>query len=171
MARSVTVVAVLALMTGFGAGSAGKVTNDVGPAGIVAPGFGYTVAYRDVWHGGTADTTVALFVYDHGRWRNATPPQLHSRGIDDVVFTDRRHGWVAANDCIRGGASVYLYRTSDGGRSWRSLGAHGTHSCGGGPTYLSFVDARNGWMEPVSPNGPGGELLRTRDGGASWSLV
>jgi photosystem II stability/assembly factor-like uncharacterized protein len=26
-------------------------------------------------------------------------------------------------------------------------------------------------MEPVSPNGPGGELLRTNDGGVSWSLV
>jgi photosystem II stability/assembly factor-like uncharacterized protein len=174
MGRSVTVVAVLALATTVGVGSAGhadtaKVTNEVGPTRFVSPHFGYTVAYREVWRGDTADTTVALFLYDDGRWRNATPPQLHSKGIDDVAFTDRRHGWVAAYDC--GQAAVYLYRTTDSGRTWRSLGKPATHSCGGGPTYLSFVDARSGWMEPVSPNGPGGELFRTRNGGASWSLV
>src|SRR5438105_3969013 len=60
---------------------------------------------------------------------------------------------------------------SAGGRSGQSLGKPATHSCGGGPTYLSFVDPSHGWMEPVSPNGPQGELLRTTDGGRTWTRV
>lgn len=141
----------------------------VGPARLLSPVFGYAAAQKEVWLGDTAKITLALVVYDHGRWSKVTPPHIHGDGIDDVAFSDRRHGWIAAYDCGR--AAVYLYRTSNGGRSWRSLGRPGSHSCGGGPTYLSFVDPQNGWMEPVSPNGPVGELLRTRNGGRSWSVV
>ncbi len=136
---------------------------------LLSPDFGYAAAYKEVWQGDTAKITLALFVYDHGRWSNVTPPHIRGDGIDDVSFSDRRHGWIAAYDC--GQAAVYVYRTADGGHSWRSLGKTGSHSCGGGPTYLSFVDSQNGWMEPVSPNGPAGELLRTRNGGTSWSVV
>jgi photosystem II stability/assembly factor-like uncharacterized protein len=144
----------------------------VGPTRLLSPDFGYTVAYKWVAHGATTQATTGLFVYDHGRWRNVTPPTLNAgliSAVDDVAFTDPQHGWVAAYDCAQ--ASVYLYRTSDGGHSWQSLGAPGAHSCGGGPTFLSFVDTTHGWMEPVSPNGPVGDLLRTVDGGVTWSLV
>jgi photosystem II stability/assembly factor-like uncharacterized protein len=154
----------------MGSGDAGSVVTRrataIGPMRLVSPSFGYAVAYTTVERAGTAFTTIHLFVYDHGRWRNATPPRLDANAIDDVVFIDRRHGWAAAYRC--GEAAVYLYRTSDGGRSWKSLGRPTSHSCGGGPTFLSFVDARRGWMEPVSPNGPGGELLRTDNGGRTW---
>jgi photosystem II stability/assembly factor-like uncharacterized protein len=144
----------------------------VGPTRLVSPGFGYSVAYRTVESGTTAHTVIGLFVYHHGRWRNVTPPTLRADGIDaidDVAFTDRRHGWVAGYNCAE--AAVYLYRTSDGGRSWQSLGKPTTHSCGGGPTFLSFTDDEHGWMEPVSPNGPVGELLATKDGGRTWKRL
>lgn len=160
-----------ALVLGAGArASAGvSVRVTVGPTRLLSPGFGYSVAYRTVEGGTTAQTAIALFVYDHGRWRNATPPMLRADGInaiDAVDFVDRRHGWVAAYNCAT--TAVYLYRTSDGGRSWQSLGKPSWHSCGGGPTFLSFVDDRHGWMEPVSPNGPVGELLETSDAGRTW---
>jgi photosystem II stability/assembly factor-like uncharacterized protein len=148
------------------------VRTAVGPTRLVSPGFGYSVAYRTVERRTTAHTTIGLFVYENGRWRNATPPMLRADGIDaldDVAFEDRRHGWVAAYNCAR--ASVYLYRTSDGGRSWQALGMPAYHSCGGGPTFLSFVDDEHGWMEPVSPNGPVGELLGTSDGGQTWKRL
>jgi photosystem II stability/assembly factor-like uncharacterized protein len=122
--------------------------------------------------GTTAHTTIRLFLYKDGRWRNATPPMLHADGIsaiDDVAFVDRRHGWVAAYSCAT--ATVYLYRTSDGGQSWQALGKPTSHSCGGGPTFLSFVDEEHGWVEPVSPNGPVGELLGTSDGGRTWKRL
>jgi photosystem II stability/assembly factor-like uncharacterized protein len=144
----------------------------VGPTRFLSPGFGYSVAYRTVERGATARTKIGLFVYQKGRWRDATPPTLRADridAIDDVAFVDARHGWVAAYNC--GAAAVYLYRTSDGGRSWQSLGKPASHSCGGGPTFLSFVDDRHGWMEPVSPNAPAGVLLGTTDGGRTWERL
>lgn len=144
-------------------------TFQVGPTRLVSPTFGYTVARRTVDRNHRVQSTLRLFVYDHGLWRNVTPPHLHADGIDDVAFLDSRHGWIAAYDC--GNVNVYLYRTSDGGRTWQSLGAKAEHSCGGGPTWLSFVDREHGWMEPVSPNAPAGVLLRTSDGGRTWTPV
>ena len=148
---------------------AAPVQVQVGPTRLLSTSFGYSVAYREVQHGDTATISIGLFLYDRGRWIRS-PLRLGKdiSGIDDVAFSDRLHGWVAAYDCAR--ATVFLYRTSDGGRSWRSLGGPATHSCGGGPTYLSFVDRTRGWMEPVSPNGPAGELLGTADGGSTWTL-
>jgi photosystem II stability/assembly factor-like uncharacterized protein len=145
------------------------VRTTVGPTRFVSPGFGYSVAYRTVAHAITSDTEIGLFLYEDGRWRNVTPPTLGTDGIDDVAFTDRLHGWVAAYDCAT--VAVHLYRTSDGGRSWQSLGAPASHSCGGGPTFLSFADNEHGWMEPVSPNAPGGQLLGTSDGGRTWKQL
>jgi photosystem II stability/assembly factor-like uncharacterized protein len=166
-----TVVAVLGTMAGSGqaVNRTAAVRTTVGPTRLMSPGFGYSVAYRTVETGTTARTTIGLFLYQDGGWRNVTPPMLGADGIDaidDVAFVDRRHGWVAAYNCAT--VAVYLYRTSDGGRSWQSLGKPTDHSCGGGPTFLSFIDEMHGWMEPVSPNGPVGELLGTSDGGRTW---
>jgi hypothetical protein len=140
-----------------------------GPTRLLVPSFGYTVAYRTVDRAQRVTTTIGVFVYDRGRWRNVTPPGLRADTIDDVAFLDPQHGWIAAYDCAN--VNVYLYRTSDGGRTWHALGAPADHSCGGGPTWLSFIDPKHGWMEPVSPNGPQGELLRTSDGGRTWIRV
>jgi photosystem II stability/assembly factor-like uncharacterized protein len=177
MSRLVGAVAIVVgvlgsvVATGFAGGGSVAFTTRfaIGPMRLLSHAFGYTVAYRTVERGDTARTTVGLFVYDNGRWRNVTPRRLNANAIDDVAFIDRLHGWVAAYNC--GEAAVYLYRTSDGGRSWRSLGKPATHSCGGRPTFLSFIGAKRGWMEPVSPNGPGGELLRTDDGGRTWTRL
>ena len=170
---AVAVVFSTAVTSGARQGTAdGSVRLTVGPMRLLSPRFGYAVAYRTVRRGATAQTTIGLFVDNEGRWRNATPPRLKADGIDaidDVAFVDQRHGWIAAYNCAR--ATVYLYRTTDGGRSWRPLGRPTGHSCGGGPTFLSFVDAGHGWMEPVSPNAPGGELLQTADGGKTWRHV
>jgi photosystem II stability/assembly factor-like uncharacterized protein len=141
----------------------------VGPTRLLSPSFGYTVAYRTVERRDRVETTIGVFVFDRGRWRAVTPPNLHGNLIDDVAFLDPQHGWVTAYDC--GDVNVYLYRTSDGGRTWESLGTPGSHSCGGGPTWLSVVDPTHGWLEPVSPNGPQGVLLRTRDGGRTWARI
>jgi photosystem II stability/assembly factor-like uncharacterized protein len=167
-----TVVGVAGALAGSGQAVTGTtvVTTTVGPTRLISPGFGYSVAYRTVASGARVSTSIGLFLYEGGRWRNVTPPTLRADGvnaIDGVAFLDRRHGWVAAYNCAT--VNVSLYRTSDGGRSWQSLGRPTDHSCGGGPTFLSFVDETHGWMEPVSPNGPAGELLGTSDGGQTWT--
>jgi photosystem II stability/assembly factor-like uncharacterized protein len=169
---AVVVGLIAAAATGSGRAVTSTARTTVGPTRLVSPGFGYSVAYRTIAHGSTAETEIGLFLYEDGRWRNATPPALRADGIDgidDVAFVDRRHGWVAAYNCAT--VAVHLYRTRDGGRSWQSLGTPASHSCGGGPTFLSFVDPEHGWMEPVSPNAPAGELLGTGDGGRTWKQL
>jgi len=174
-ARAVPCFLLCVCLIAAGPGAAARrttVTTSVGPTRLVSPGFGYSVAYRTVEGASTGKTTIGLFLYDQGSWRNVTPPTLRTDGIDvidDVTFADPRHGWAAGYNC--GEAAVYLYRTSDGGRTWRSLGKQATRSCGGGPTFLSFVDDEHGWMEPVSPNGPVGVLYGTNDGGNTWKRL
>jgi photosystem II stability/assembly factor-like uncharacterized protein len=149
----------------------------VGPMRLVSPGFGYVVAQRTS-QGPAFKTEIRALVFDRGHWRDATPPALlppafprdGADAVDDVDFVGNRDGWLATFNCAM--AAVHLYRTSDGGRTWRSLGRPGGHSCSApGTTFLSFVDARHGWMEPVSPTGPVGTLDETTDGGRSWKHV
>jgi photosystem II stability/assembly factor-like uncharacterized protein len=129
-------------------------------ATLLSPTFGYAVAAR-------ADGGGGLYLYRAGRWMLSAAQT--DGGIEDVAFPDEAHGWIATYD--GGRALVSVYRTADGGRSWRRLGIRATHSPGGGPTYLSFPNTRDGWLEPVSPNGPAGALYRTANGGSIWHLV
>jgi len=98
---SIAVVGGLSASSAAGGESVARpsVRVTIGPTRLLSPGFGYSVSYRTVERGTTAQTKIGLFVYDDGRWRNATPPKLAADGvdaIDDVAFVDRRHGWVAA---------------------------------------------------------------------------
>lgn len=110
-------------------------------------------------------------------WRNVTPPgltttQLQSAGI--AVLPDG-HQWVAlAPDA--GSTSVTVMRRPSVTGSWTSttvpLGPLSISPDAAGATYLSFADANNGWLlvgEQVTHTGFG-ELLRTTDAGATWTL-
>ena len=56
--------------------------------------------------------------------------------------------------------TLLIYRSSDSGRTWTYLGS------GAGPCYeIAFLDSERGWAI-----GPQGMLLRTVDGGRSWTL-
>jgi hypothetical protein len=65
----------------------GSVRLTVGAMRLLSPRFGYAVAYRTVQRGTTAQTTIGLFVYDEGRWRNVTPPALEAEGIDAIAVS------------------------------------------------------------------------------------
>ena len=61
-----------------------------------------------------------------------------------------------------------LYHTTNGGSSWTSTSLPKTYPI----AYLSFVDARHGWL--LASQGPANgqepiELYRTSDGGKTWS--
>lgn len=110
-------------------------------------------------------------------WRNISPPgltqvQLQSVGI--AALPDG-HQWVAA--APKAGISlVTLLRRSSTTQAWTStsiaLGALTISPDAGVTTSLSFTDANNGWLlvsEQITHTGFG-ELLRTTDGGANWTL-
>jgi hypothetical protein len=72
--------------------------------------------------------------------------------FERIAFPTRQIGYAASRSA--------LYRTPDGGKSWKRIGEGKFPSIG----FLHFSTARNGWMG-------GEELRRTKDGGDTWSPV
>ena len=134
---------------------------------IVATGLG---ARSVVW----AMNGLALYLSRDGgaHWFAATPPGVYDvvARIGDIVFVDREHAWAAASDLTgaRPPRHMAIYRTTDGGRTWRPAAPPGCYyRCGGG--FLSFLDRRKGFS--LASVWPRGRLFETRDGGAAWTLV
>jgi photosystem II stability/assembly factor-like uncharacterized protein len=89
---------------------------------------------------------------------------LPRAAIIDVEFVDRLHGWAASEH--------RLFRTVDGGRTWRGLPL----DCGGDAGLpalagISFVDRANGFALCGGQPGAGQQLKMlktTTDGGETW---
>jgi photosystem II stability/assembly factor-like uncharacterized protein len=110
---------------------------------------------------------------DGHNWRQVTPSGAVRpgtfRAIDAVAFRGARGGWLIASDCSTGRGSVY--RSSDGGRSWKAYAFH-AHSCVGGANFSLYVETDNrAWVLQNEPTGPNSRVYRTADGGRSWRLV
>jgi photosystem II stability/assembly factor-like uncharacterized protein len=99
---------------------------------------------------------------DGATWRTITPPHLRDQDVVarilQIQFVDPAHGWISASDNPSG---RWLFRTTDGGRSWFHPRAN-CAPCGG---TLSFVDRRVGYSLY------GTALYRTNDGGDAWHRV
>jgi photosystem II stability/assembly factor-like uncharacterized protein len=88
--------------------------------------------------------------------------------MDAVDFLDARTGWVAGQ---QGGGHGVLLHTADGGATWSTAPLDAPASdlqtllnLDPGAVAMAFADARHGWI--ISRDGT---MLRTTDGGASWS--
>jgi hypothetical protein len=135
-------------------------------AGLFAAGRGYVrTQHALLWTGDLGAT-----------WRNITPPgltpaQLQSAGI---ALQPDGHEWVALAPKA-GGRTVTVMRRSSTTQSWTStsvpLGALTISPGAAARTFLSFTDQGTGWLlvsEQITHTGSG-ELLRTTDGGATWT--
>jgi len=166
---------VLLAVVGLFAGAAlardgSTVRRQLALARLQSSSFGIAAIYDVVTCG--ADCTSYkphIFVTNDGRsWREVTPRHVLSE-LEDVVFSTRLVGWVAANDCAAGRA--FVYRTTNGGRTWRSTAVPATNCSAGSRLDLSFSDDRHGWIINVFENGNRAPLERTRDGGKTWNEV
>lgn len=114
---------------------------------------------------------VHLFIAaEDGSIRDITPTLPKRIDVpDSAFFLNAAVGWFTAYS--GGGGSERLYRTDNGGRTWRSFRAP-VHSMGAGSTdELDFVNQKRGWLADIQPTGPGENLFTTDDGGAHWHAL
>jgi photosystem II stability/assembly factor-like uncharacterized protein len=121
------------------------------PAGTASKVF-TAVAFVDAQHGWMADPDGILATSDGGAtWNRQYTAKVDITSFD---FLDATHGWAVAS----GG----LLRTSDGS-TWEPIPASGAQPS----SSVDFVSPSTGWGVEGSAN----ELLRTDDGGVSWTAV
>lgn len=162
---SVVVIAMIGIgyvRPSLGAPSA-RVLNPAVPstyqlAGVdfVSPANGWFVATFDSGRFALLHTT------DAGRsWTRQLTGETNQRGVY-MRFFDLTHGVFALV-----GNQALTFRTSDGGRTWSS---RPTINSSAYVQSVTFIDPRRGWSLIRSTGNPGEvQLLRTDDGGTSWT--
>ncbi|MDF2631334.1 MAG: hypothetical protein K0R39_5165, partial [Symbiobacteriaceae bacterium] len=79
-----------------------------------------------------------------------------------ISFIDRQNGWAAADGYENQGQVNRLYRTADGGRTWREIARHE----GVRFDWMDFADGQTGYVG--SHRGP---LEVTHDGGLTFEFL
>jgi photosystem II stability/assembly factor-like uncharacterized protein len=144
----------------------GKAWRNVTPRGVAPP-----IAIDNVaFHGNRGWLVASIcgsdgFVFrsiDGGRsWVSYAFHHRHSCNAGSNFLLDVLDGtraWVVQNEPA--GSFASLYRTIDGGRSWRTVNSKSLPDVGS----VTFVSAKHGWLS-------GGRLFRTADGGKNWTRI
>lgn len=143
--------------------------------GLLAPRIGWAIlGGRLVW---TKD--------NGGTWVDVTPPGLTAAMLDRgnvFSFLGTQRMWIVTVDGSKtwdwfSGPPMRIVATQDGGRTWRSRKFDEARfpdlkRTGAFPISLSFVDSSHGWFLwrcQTSAAFSSGKLLRTDDGGHTWT--
>jgi photosystem II stability/assembly factor-like uncharacterized protein len=104
---------------------------------------------------------------DGGRhWRRHVVNEPDAFAIS-ASFSDPLHGWeLMGAGSVVPSTSPVLMRTSDGGATWKRLGA--TVPAMAQPFAVSFGDPMHGWLDTVADTPV---AYSTEDGGATWHAV
>ena len=144
----------------------GHATKAAGPSGLAS------VAFADSRHGWAVGDGIILATTDGGAsWRQQGAIEgdtLEDVAFFGVAFADDLHGWAV-------GPSGAILATANGGRTWEPQHSGTTVDLNG----VAFADARDGLAvgdsiegdDPLAGKLDGSVILRTVDGGASWSNV
>jgi photosystem II stability/assembly factor-like uncharacterized protein len=123
------------------------------------------------WAAGSTTDRILRTSDGGAHWSDVTPGGAPA-GTWTTAFLDANQAWIASSLQPGSGSSdfsVELYRTIDGGSSWRALGTIPADQ--GWPGRLQFVDAQHGWLTMRLGGAAGSEgvaFYGTRDGGLSW---
>jgi photosystem II stability/assembly factor-like uncharacterized protein len=114
---------------------------------------------------------------DMKHWRDVTPsgsreqvdpgyfPGMYA-GFDEASFLNPTTGWVTTWN--GGNLAVIAYRTTDGGKTWTSVGisGHGDHA--GDADWIQLLTPKVAFDENVAATAPNFSLAMTSDAGQSW---
>lgn len=121
---------------------------------------------------GVGDGKVLRTTDGGSTWLDVTPPGValpKGRSPDQTpaYFLDEQTGWVAVPEEQR----LTIFRTADGGRTWKSSTLDGLGSLS---AQLSFLDEEQGFAllhQGVAMGSEQVEVLRSLDGGRTWSSI
>ena len=158
--RSILIPAVLFLLPGYA--SAGWVQQQSGTTAWL--NSVYFINPQTGWAVG--DSSFILRTTDGGsHWeRHLVDPSVIGSSV--IWFWDSSLGFVAG---IQGGAQSCLYKSSDGGLTWRFIPQSFNEPCYG----LVFTTPQKGWLVGyvlATGDGASGSLYQTSDGGESWIM-
>lgn len=96
----------------------------------------------------------------NANWKVVRRSTETDKNLRAIYFTDTLIGWAA-------GDAGAIYRTSDGGRSWKPL----LIGAAADIKHIFFVDWNNGWLLGETPgkNGVETSLFITNNGGRTWT--
>jgi photosystem II stability/assembly factor-like uncharacterized protein len=100
-------------------------------------------------------------------WYNVTPPDVTEFGYNaGLSILDNNNVWLHFPDMNNYPNSGFLYRTTDGGRTWTNSSTPFSEG------RTQFLDANNGWALANLGVGAGSNAVavyQTTDGGATWT--
>lgn len=177
--RSIAVLAIAAVSAGVvltgGIGGATAARKD-SPESRESRGSIRQMQRLSADEGGVLTDTALLFTRDAGAsWTDITS-DVRLDGVTDAFFLSAPRAWLAGVDSDSPDRLVVLH-TSDGGASWSQQRVEAS-VLDSGQVYsradVHFLDAEHGWLlgkVATSAAFSVGELLRTRDGGATWERL
>jgi photosystem II stability/assembly factor-like uncharacterized protein len=95
-----------------------------------------------------------------------------SRGIFDLQAVNANVAWAVAYDGSGGNQPVQDFtRTIDGGNTWTAGQVGPAVALGLSFSNISAIDGNTAFVSMYDPNGPGGWVYKTTDGGTTWTQV
>ena len=115
--------------------------------------------------------SVLLASEDAGRTWNEPLARIRSSGLDQIQFVDFQNGWISGSNLLGAPRDPFLLITTDGGKTWRQRLVYDESRVSSIERFW-FESREEGTMlvDATLDNGRH-ELLQTRTGGDSWSLV
>jgi len=97
-------------------------------------------------------------------------PRCHSQWLPASISLPTNWGSTTSIDAsdsltIALASSLGIYRTTDGGMTWKNIFTNPLRSVQGSPEDISIIDSGHFWVACAN-----GGILATTDGGAQWSL-
>ncbi len=98
-------------------------------------------------------------------WRNLSIDT--TIGIGNSQFLDANNGWCIGNRTVSSITQHTIHHTTDGGSHWQQQYSSASDLL----SRIQFVDTQYGWASSADPYGYTILLVRTTNGGGTWSRI